>query len=193
MKIKNTVITVISALGLTSGFMSFGANSSSNVFDKNRLYTLTNKAYESVSLKQMDIFQAKKAEGLSISELKKLDINDFNLPNKDFIAYKVVNLSIGENGTVISNENGDGFSLKKGDILRVNSINNSDLPVNENFNIGYVKNDTYTTTTCGSIISPTTAWEVLEDSDAGDYKIYIKAENAKSNNNSFDVIITVER
>lgn len=192
MIMKKAVITGITALGLTVGFMVFGLSSNNIFAHENRLGTSYTKAYEAVRSNAFNYAEAKEAKELSLSELKKLGIHSFNLPNKNFTAYKATNISITDKGTVISIENGDGFSLKKGDIVRVNSINISS-PTNQYFSLGYVKDDVYTSTTCGSMSSPTTAWEVLEDSDAGEYRLYINADNAESENHSYDVIITIER
>ncbi len=188
MKMKNVAVVGMVAITMMVGaFCTYAKPTEPNDNQANSgIYT--------TSPRQMATEIAKDAtDELTQSELKKLNIPEFNLPANPFVAYKASHVLVTEKGFILRPDNGKGFLLKKGDIVRVNSVA-KDATTREDatYAVGYVKGETYTSTSVGNMNAPTTAWSVMSDEDAGEYGIYIQSDNEASRNNSFDVIITIE-
>lgn len=193
MNMKNIAIAGLAALALTVGLITGTVVSDNKPAYASTTYSKYNSDNQvAARLPQMAEETAKEAE-LSLTELEKLDICQFNLPSATYKAYVAEKISVTDTGIILTSEDGNAFQLKKGDIVRVNSVGKNNSTDNYFFNVGYVKDGVYTSTTCGSTKSPVTAWEILEEQDAGDYKIYIKSDNMGMSNVVFDFIITVEQ
>ncbi len=183
MKLNYLLTVGVATLMISSGVMAFVPK---DFTEKTEISSVNISEAQVKQLENKII--AKEAEELTTEELKKLDLQDFNMPSKNFTAYQAKDVEINNKGIVIT-ANDYGFSLKKGDIVRVNSVNNEND--SQYYSVGYVKNGEYTSTSVGKMNEPLTAWEVLDNKDAGLYEILIKSESTTSK--EFDVIVTIER
>lgn len=130
---------------------------------------------------------------LTLEELKKLPIAEHNVPTKNFDVYRAEDVTFDKNATIVLTNSDKGFSLVKGSIVRVNSVSNKTDNEANTFSVGYLQEEQYTSTSYGKMANgPITAFEILNDKDSGNYKLFIQQDEPISRTETFDIIITIE-